>query len=279
MNNRNKAIFWVALCIAFFCGCAHRCHIMRAKAEMNSVLPEALPHGNILNVVDDIYFVMGTNVIVHDGIRIQSSRTMTITRENGELTLVNSIRLNDAGLKELEKLGRIKNVIRLGAFHGRDDAFYQRAYGAKLWASPQMEFIHGEVLDHDLGSERLPISRSRIIEFDTTKFKEFLLLLERSGGILIACDSIKNWQKKDQFFDNITFEMMRTAGSIGAGKIDATWLQAMSPSKEGIKAIGDLAFTILLSAHGEPLKNRANQNINSSIRDAELFLEKMNMIY
>lgn len=242
---------------------------MRVKAETNSVLPKALPHGNILSVADDIFFVMGTNVIVHDGMRIQSSRTMTIIREHGELTLVNSIRLNDAGLKELEKLGHIKNVVRLGAFHGRDDAFYQQAYGAKLWASPLMEFIHSEVLDHDLGNERLPLSQSKIIEFKTTKFKEFLLLLERSGGVLIACDSIKNWQKKDRFFDDTTFEMMKTAGSIGAGKIDATWLQAMSPSKKEIKAIGDLAFTILLSAHGEPFKDQAKKIVDSSVQNAE----------
>jgi hypothetical protein len=243
---------------------------------MNPILPEALPHGNILPVIDDVFFVMGTNIILHDQVRIQSSRTMIIVRENDELSLINSIRLNEVSLKKLEALGHIKNVIRLGAFHGRDDAFYQQAYGAKLWASPRMEFSHGEVLDHDLSNEGLPISRSRTIEFKTTKFKEFLLLLEPSEKILIACDSIKNWQKKDQFFDDKTFEMMKIAGSIGPGKIDATWLQAMNPLKEEIRAIGDLAFTILLSAHGEPLKDQVKQIINSSIQDAEIGLEKIN---
>src|SRR5215467_3540180 len=67
-------------------------------------LPKALPHGNITKVVDDIFFVIGTNIVTHDSKNIQASRTMTIIRENKDLTLVNSIRLNEPGLRQLEKL-------------------------------------------------------------------------------------------------------------------------------------------------------------------------------
>ena len=61
---------------------------------------------------------------MHDGIELQHSRNMIIVREEGKLSLINSVRLTDAGLRRLEKLGQIDKVIRIGAFHGRDDAFY-----------------------------------------------------------------------------------------------------------------------------------------------------------
>jgi hypothetical protein len=227
-------------------------------------LPDALPHQEIKKVIEDVYFVVGTNLVVHDGLRIQTSRTMTIIRENNDLTLINSIRLNEASLRDLEKLGKIKNVVRLGAFHGRDDAFYQKVYGAKLFALPQMDFSHGEVLDYDL-NQHLPLAHAKILAFKTTKFKEAVLLIKKSMPILIACDSIKNWQSKDQFFSDETYEMMKIAGSIGPAKIDKTWLQAMNPSKEEIKAIGDLDFSILISAHGLPLMNKAKEALLSSI--------------
>lgn len=227
-----------------------------------SDLPKVLSHGEIVKVIDDVFIVLGTNIVMHEGIRIQTSRTMTIIREENDLTLINSIRLNESGLAALQKLGRIKNIVRLGAFHGRDDAFYQKILQAKLWAFPTMGFGHGEVLDFDL-SKDLPLKNSQIIEFKTTKFKEALLLIEKSQRILISCDSIKNWQTKDPYFSDETWAMMTS--SIGPAKIDKIWLQAMMPSLSEIKAIGDEDFSILISAHGWPLLNDAKKVVLSSI--------------
>ncbi len=249
--------------------CTLGCFPKRIEPTMHKqeALPPALAHSEILPVVDDIFVVYGTNIVVHDGTSIEASRTMSIIRQNQELTLVNSIRLNDATLKKLEKLGRIKNVVRLGAFHGRDDAFYQTTYGAKLWAYPEMEFSRGEIVDYNLDKEA-PFAFSKVISFKSTKFKEALLLIEKSGGILISCDTIKNWQEKDPYFSDETFAMMKSSDSVGPAKIDATWLNAMQPSKEEIKALGDLNFSILITAHGPPLVNRAKESLAASIKEA-----------
>ena len=40
-------------------------------------------------------------------------------REDGALTLVNSVRLDDAGLAALDALGKVTNVVRLGAMRSR----------------------------------------------------------------------------------------------------------------------------------------------------------------
>jgi hypothetical protein len=64
---------------------------------------------------------------------------MVIIRNGHQLSLINTVRLDDAGLAVLDRLGKVTNVVRIGAFHGRDDAFYLDRYGAKLWALPGMK--------------------------------------------------------------------------------------------------------------------------------------------
>jgi hypothetical protein len=83
----------------------------------------AWPHGELEEVLPDIFFVTGTNRTHHAGVDIQTSRGMVAVRQRDGLTLVNTVRLDDDGLRKLESLGPIAHVVRLGAFHGRDDPF------------------------------------------------------------------------------------------------------------------------------------------------------------
>lgn len=242
--------------------------------EMHHNFSPAWPHGEITQIFENVFMVTGTNIIHHDGERIQSSRNMVIVREDRALTLINTVRLSEDGLKALEYLGQVTNIIRIGAFHGRDDAFYQHRYHAKLWAFSTMEFSHGERLDFDLKEGRLLIANSELFTFRTTAFPEAVILLNIEGGILISCDSIKNWTKRDEYFDEETFELMKRLGSIGEAKIDATWLQAMNPSKDEIEKILKLKFKNLLSAHGEPLKNEAKLAVQHTIQSILPTLKK-----
>lgn len=79
----------------------------------------AWPHGPIRAFFENLFFVVGTNKVHHAGIDLQTSRTMLVVREAGELTLINTVRLDPAGLRSLEALGTVKHVMRLGAFHGK----------------------------------------------------------------------------------------------------------------------------------------------------------------
>ena len=92
----------------------------------------AWPHGEIKQIFDDIFFVSGTNKTMHEGVELHHSRNMVIVREEGKLSLINSVRLTDTGLITLDQLGQVDKVIRIGAFHGRDDAFYVNKYQAAL---------------------------------------------------------------------------------------------------------------------------------------------------
>jgi len=96
---------------------------------------KVLAHGNIKKVFDNIWFVQGT-VKMPMLMPMKISRSMTIIKNpsNNELTIINSMRLSDEGLSELEKMGQVTNVIRIAGFHGRDDGFYRERYGAKIFA-------------------------------------------------------------------------------------------------------------------------------------------------
>jgi len=58
----------------------------------------AMPHGAIQEVFPDVFFVTGTMRAEFFGSMWQFNRNMTIVRENGRLTLINTVRLDDAGL-------------------------------------------------------------------------------------------------------------------------------------------------------------------------------------
>ncbi|MFT5712472.1 MAG: hypothetical protein ACJAVV_003686 [Alphaproteobacteria bacterium] len=100
----------------------------------------AARHSEVKNVYGDIYSVRGKMTStpsrpLFERIFLYYSRTMTIVRRKNnddifELTLINTIRLNDKTLAKLSEHGGIRHVVRLGAFHGVDDAFYVQRYGA-----------------------------------------------------------------------------------------------------------------------------------------------------
>lgn len=65
-------------------------------------------------------------------------RSMTVIRDRGALALVNTMRLDAAGLAQLDELGHVEHIAKLGFFHGRDDAFYADRCGTTVWAVADM---------------------------------------------------------------------------------------------------------------------------------------------
>ena len=105
--------------------------------------PPLLPHGDIQQIFTDVFLVRGQIRIEAEQIS-EFSRNMIIIRQQDSLTLVNTVRLNDAGLAQLEALGTVQQIVKLGAFHGRDDAFYLDRYSVPLWAPAGMTYTRGE---------------------------------------------------------------------------------------------------------------------------------------
>jgi hypothetical protein len=227
----------------------------------------AWPHSEIREIFPDIFFVTGTNITNFNGTELQHSRNMIIVRNGDELSLINTVRLNDEGLSALDALGKVKNVIRIGAFHGRDDAFYLDRYLGKLWALPGMTHDNNRITDFELIPDgQMPFSGASLFVFETSVYPEGILYIARDGGILITCDSIKNWLAPDRFFSAETAKLYEEQGFFGTASVSEVWKIACEVKPEDFVRLNSLKFKHLLSAHGDPLLHNANEFLFGGLR-------------
>ena len=66
-------------------------------------IPDAASHGEICEIFPDVFFVTGEMSIT--GRPMSFSRNMTIIRTGHCLTLINSVKLSEHGLAQLQQLG------------------------------------------------------------------------------------------------------------------------------------------------------------------------------
>lgn len=226
--------------------------------------PPALAHGAIEEVLPNIFFVTGAMETVLMELDWQFSRNMVIVREDERLVLINSVRLSDDGLAALERLGKVTDVIRLGALHGRDDAFYLDHYQAQYWVMPGLEpELPGSARSLAKDSP-LPLADASLFQFDTSKLPEGILHLQRDGGILIACDALQNWLQPDEHFCDASRERMEQMGFFTPANVGPVWLQAAEPGAEDFVRLRALSFRHVLCGHGVPLLEDAHTAFCSS---------------
>lgn len=226
---------------------------------------ELMPHGPIQKVFDDIFFVTGTMKNEFFGSMWQFSRNMTIVRENGKLTIFNSVRLNDEGLSQLESLGEVANVVRLGDMHGVDDPFYVDRYKANFWALPGMGIQDGLAVNKELTEDgELPVSNASLFVFKTVKRPECILRLDREGGIMIACDSLQNWEEPNEFFMDETIETMKGMDFFKIANLGPAWMHGSQPEAADFIRLKEISFKHALCGHGTPLLNDAQEHYHKT---------------
>jgi hypothetical protein len=230
--------------------------------------PQQLPHGDLVEVFPDVFFVSGQVQPSFGGRTFKSSRNMTVVRDGSALTLVGTLRLDDAGLQHLEALGTVTNLVKLGANHGRDDAFYLDRYSAQLWAFPGMPHERGVSTDRALVPGRAgPISDAESFVYETSAKPEGHLLIRREGGILLACDSLQNSTEPNEYFDEVSTEMMRANGFFRRANIGPGWRHGNNVKASDFTRLKALKFRHLLSGHGPPLLNDAFEAVSDTIAD------------
>ncbi len=229
--------------------------------------PPALPHSTLREVVPNIFFVTGS---VKMAPLMACSRNMVVVREDERLVLVNSVRLTDAGLAELDALGKVTDVIRLAGFHGMDDPFYKERYDAKVWNVAGMTYQKGFdatktsdapyfTADAEMtpGSE-LPLSGARLIVFEARP-SEGLLLLDRDGGVLISGDALQNWGETNEYFSFMGKLVMKRMGFIKAHNVGPGWVKAVKPKTSEVRGLLELDFDHLLPGHGDAVVGGAKR--------------------
>ena len=226
---------------------------------------DAMPHGSFEEVFPDVFFVTGTMCNEFFGSDWCFGRNMTVVRENGNLTIFNSVRLNDEGLAALDALGKVVNVVRLGDLHGVDDPFYVDHYDATFWALPNMGIQDGLKVDKELveGGE-MPVSNSSLFTFKTTKRPEGILRMDRDGGIMISCDALQNWVEPDAFTDEGTVAKMTEFGFYTKANPGPGWMHASEPQPDDFASLKAVSFKHALCGHGTPLLNTAMEDFHAT---------------
>lgn len=236
----------------------------------------ALPHGEIEEVFPNVFFVTGTLAMAAP-MPMKFSRNMTIVREGERLIIVNSMRLNDEGLRKLDALGKVTDVVRIAGFHGMDDPFYKDRYGAKVWVVKGQRYFKGfavnsepyfqpdEVMDK---SSKLPIEGAKLYVFESAKVPEGVLVLNREGGIAIVGDCLQHWHTPDKYFSFGAKIMMRFAGFIKPYNVGPAWFKNNRPSDAEMLGLLDLPFEHVLTSHGGLVRGKAREHYRPSIEKA-----------
>jgi len=235
---------------------------------MNEDFPAASPHGAPTEVFPDLWVVRGT-LPVGPGRVI--TRNMVVIRSGGELTVVNSVRLDDAGEAALTALGRVTHLVKLGAFHGLDDPWYVHRFAPTFWAPPGSTHKGGIVHDRDLTEEAgPPIPGASVFLFRNTRLPEAILRLPMAGGTLICCDSVTNVIDLDgaQGVDKV---FTRENGFLRRASIGAFWRTGMTRDSRpslfhDYHRLLDLEFANLIGGHGPPLLGTAREDLRDTVR-------------
>lgn len=214
------------------------------------------PHGPLEEVLPGLHLVRGS-------IRVgpaRFSRNMVVVVREGVLTLVNTVRLDDAGLAQLDALGEVRHTLRLAGGHGRDDPFYKQRYGAHVWDLADMRYFEGVdprkgatyfASDTQLDGDTFPpLPGARIFHFGTTP-GEGALLLPEHGGTLIPGDALHNWVAGRGHFNWVARLGFGLLGFVGPHRFGKGWLDLCKPDPARLLAVLDTGFANILPAHGD----------------------------
>jgi hypothetical protein len=227
--------------------------------------PAAQPHGELREALPGLFFVQGS-LKMSKVLPVRVSRNMVVVPQGDRLVIVNSVRLDDAGLATLDRLGKVTDVIRLAGAHGMDDPFYADRYKAKVWAIKGQRYTAGfdpkatpyfEAQGELDASSALPIAGAKLIVIDARP-PEGMLLLPDHGGVMISGDCLQNWAKPDEYCSWLAGPLMRVGGFIKPHNIGPAWFKHAKPPAAQMRALLGHTWTNVLPAHGAPVLGDAH---------------------
>lgn len=228
--------------------------------------PQPLPHEPLREIGPDLYYAPGTFDVAP---LMRISRNMVIVRNGRELTLVNPIRLSPQGEGELERLGTVRHAMRLGAFHGVDDAYTIARFGAEFWCQAHSSHHAEPKPDHVLAEGRpLPIPGATLLEFRETKRPECVLRIPHGAGTLLTCDSLQHYGnfERQSLVAKLAMPLMGFRKTLIVGPLWLKYMQQPGSSlRPDFERIAGLRFDALIAAHGTPLMSDARDALRAAI--------------
>jgi hypothetical protein len=235
----------------------------------------AQPHAPLVALEDDVFLVRGS-LRLQPLLRI--SRNMTVLRHAGELTLVNPMRLGEAGMAALAQLGRVRRLLSLGAMHGIDDAWYRAHFpGVEHWCRPGSRRYPAPAGHHRLAPDHLPpLPGLQLFSFDAATQPESALLLTTPvagrGGLLLTCDSLQHYG--DYAHHSLMAKAaMPLLGFPRTTVVGPIWLKEVSPPGGSLRPdferlLRDWRFDRLIAAHGSYLPDGAQAKVAAAVARA-----------
>lgn len=232
---------------------------------MASTMAPAYPHDPIEELYPDVFWVQGS---IRMGPGMTMNRNMLILRSGAELILINPVRLSDEGLAALDALGIVQHVLRLGDFHGLDDAFYIERYQCHFWAQAGQSSYPEPKPTHIIDTESVtPVEGAEFFIFESARFPEAALVIKKHG-LLITTDSVQ-YHSDWRYFSRFTKFVFKLLGFKLGLNIGPPWLKRVTPKGGSLK--GDFErllqqdFDVLVAAHGSPLKQGAKNALRAEL--------------
>lgn len=231
------------------------------------------PHGKVEKIDDNIFMVRGS-IKMNPVMRI--TRNMAIVRQEDELSLINPIRVSPEVELQIEALGKIKHLVRLGAFHGVDDSYYSKKYSASMWSQPNGTTYTAPPINNEISAGgELPFLNAEVIVFNGSVQPECALLVRVGKGLLLSCDAIQNYG--DYSYNSLIARLlMPLIGFPRTTIVGPIWLKFMTPENQSLEGefrkLLALKFDKLLAAHGTLLETGAHAAVEKAINKA--FAEK-----
>ena len=233
------------------------------------VYPPVHPHDPIEEIAQDIFMVRGS---LKMNALLRISRNMAVIRHDGELTLIDPIRLYAAEEKKLQTLGSIKHVMRLGAMHGLDDPYYVNTFQATFWCQPGGSIYTQPNIDVVMRPDgRLPFPDAELFCFNGTVQPESALVLQRGKGLLLTCDALQHYG--DYKHNNLPARLvLPLLGFPKTTLVGPVWLKRMTPAEASLRREFERLLThdfdALLSAHGSFLAHGAKAAVRAAVERA-----------
>ena len=233
------------------------------------VYPPVYPHDPMEEIAQDVFMVRGS---LKMNALLRISRNMAVIHHDGELTLVNPIRLRAAEEERLQTLGNIKRIMRLGPMHGVDDPYYVNTFETEFWCQSGGTIYPQPAIDVEMQPDgSLPFPDAELFCFKGTVQPESALVLQRGSGLLLTCDALQHYG--DYKHNNLPARLMLPfLGFPKTTLVGPVWLKLMTPEaaslKQEFERLLSLDFDALLSAHGSFLAHGAKTAVQTAIERA-----------
>lgn len=227
--------------------------------------PPAYPHDELKALYADVYLLHGS---IKMGPGMRMNRNMVVIKNGSDLVLINPVRMNGRSLARLDELGDVKHILRLGDFHGLDDAFYLDRYKCEFWAQAGQNTYKSPKASTIISTAvKSPLPNSKFFIFESAKFPEAALLL-KEHKLLITTDSVQ-YHADWSYFSGLTKLVFKLLGFKIGINIGPPWLKRVTPKgsslKQDFEKLLSLDFDSIIAAHGLLLESGARELLNQEV--------------